>query len=388
MNIGKSGQLYLDFDEYIRQGEPEQQRKAENWSMAIGLQAVDGLKPSEYLIETAKRNIEGEISLDETQELIHNYYVNKQSRETPSDDTEEADRVSANIARLLSSKALSFTYFGYTQVHRQIFEGVFKFAGKLRDYEISKREWVLRGDTVSYGYAFELKQAIEYDLEQERQFNYGGLSRDEIVSHIAHFVAYLWQIHAFPEGNTRATAVFIIQYLRSLGFKVDNEMFKNHSWYFRNALVRYVYKNNNGVMHEPKYLERFFGNLLFGEQWVLKNRYLVINPPAEYAEQPRLDAPTSTPTSTPTSKELQINNPFVANLIRMIGNEQYSIKGLMEKLSLKDRKNFLEYHLNPAIADGYIRMLYPDTPRHPRQRYLLTVKGLLVYAKINREDKQ
>lgn len=286
---------YLSFDEYIRLGEPEQQEKAANWNIAIGLQAVDGLKPSQYLVETAKRNIQGEISLDETQELIHNYYVSKQRRDTPDDsDSEEADRVSANIARLLSSKALNFTYFGYTQVHRQIFEGVYKFAGKVRDYEISKREWVLRGDTVSYGYAFELKQAIEYDLEQERQFNYGGLSRDEIISHIAHFVAYLWQIHAFPEGNTRTTAVFIIQYLRSLGFKVDNEMFKNHSWYFRNALVRYVYKNNEGVMYEPKYLERFFRNLLFGEQWVLKNRYLIINPPAEYAEQPRLDAPTST----------------------------------------------------------------------------------------------
>lgn len=288
-------QTYLSFDEYIRLGEPEQQEKAANWNIAIGLQAVDGLKPSQYLVETAKRNIQGEISLDETQELIHNYYVSKQRRDTPDDsDSEEADRVSANIARLLSSKALNFTYFGYTQVHRQIFEGVYKFAGKVRDYEISKREWVLRGDTVSYGYAFELKQAIEYDLEQERQFNYGGLSRDEIVGHIAHFVAYLWQIHAFPEGNTRTTAVFIIQYLRSLGFKVDNEMFKNHSWYFRNALVRYVYKNNEGVMYEPKYLERFFRNLLFGEQWVLKNRYLIINPPAEYAEQPRLDAPTST----------------------------------------------------------------------------------------------
>ena len=288
-------QLYLDFDEYIRLGEPEQQEKAANWNIAIGLQAVDGLKPTQYLVETAKRNIEGEITFDETQELIHNYYVSKQNRENPgADGSEEADRVSANIARLLSSKALNFTYFGYTQVHRQIFDGVYKFAGKVRDYEITKREWVLRGDTVSYGYAFELKQAIEYDLEQERQFNYGGLSHDEIASHIAHFVAYLWQIHAFPEGNTRTTAVFIIQYLRSLGFEVDNEMFKNHSWYFRNALVRYVYKNNEGVMYEPKYLERFFRNLLFGEQWVLKNRYLIINPPKEYAEQPRLDAPTST----------------------------------------------------------------------------------------------
>lgn len=202
MKTGRSGQMYLDFDEYIRLGEPEQQEKAANWSIAIGLQAVDGLKPSEYLVETAKRNIEGEISLDETQKLIHNYYISKQKRDTPDDsDSEEADRVSANIARLLSSKALNFTYFGYTQVHRQIFEGVFKFAGKLRDYEISKREWVLRGDTVSYGYAFELKQAIEYDLEQERQFNYGGLSRDEIISHIAHFVGIPVADTCFPRGQ-------------------------------------------------------------------------------------------------------------------------------------------------------------------------------------------
>lgn len=392
----KSKQLYFDFDEYIRQGEPDQKEKAENWSIAIGLQAVDGLQTSKYLQETAKRNIEGEISIDEAQKLINNYYISKQNRETPDENNEEADKVSGNIARLLNSKALNFTYFGYTQVHRQIFEGVYKFAGKIRDYEISKREWVLRGDTVSYGYAFELKQAIEYDLEQERQFSYGGLSRDEIVSHIAHFVAYLWQIHAFPEGNTRTTAVFTIQYLRSLGFKVDNEMFKKHSWYFRNALVRYVYKNNEGVMYEPKYLERFFRNLLFGEQWVLKNRYLVINPPAEYAEQPRLDAPTarrqqetlaqarSTEQVDRTSTEqvpnkLMSSNANINRLVVVLSNEHLSIKEMMERLQLKHRPNFLDLYLNPAMTEGFVRMLYPESPRHPRQRYLLTVKGTMVY---------
>lgn len=384
--VEKSKQLYFDFDEYIRQGEPEQKEKAENWSIAIGLQAVDGLQTSKYLQEIAKRNIEGEISLDEAQKLIHNYYISKQNRENPDENNEEADKVSGNIARLLNSKALNFTYFGYTQVHRQIFDGVYKFAGKIRDYEISKREWVLRGDTISYGYAFELKEAIEYDLEQERQFNYGGLSRDEIVTHIAHFVAYLWQIHAFPEGNTRTTAVFTIQYLRSLGFKVDNEMFKKHSWYFRNALVRYVYKNNEGVMFEPKYLERFFRNLLFGEQWVLKNRYLVINPPAEYAEQPRLDTP-QVPHKYPTSTEqvpskLMSSNANINRLVVVLGNDRYSIKELMGKMSLKDRKNFLDLYLTPAIAEGFVCMLYPDSPHHPRQRYLLTVKGQMVYSEI------
>ena len=387
MKTEKNGHRYLDFDEYIRLGEPEQQTKAANWNIAIGLQAVDGLKPSDYLVETAKRNIEGEITIDEARELIHAYYISKRQQDADGDEKEEADRVSTNIAKLLNSHSLNFTLFGYTQVHRNIFDGVFKFAGKIRDYEISKREWVLRGDSVSYAYASDLRPAIEYDLEQERQFSYAGLSADEIVSHIAHFVAYLWQIHAFPEGNTRTTAVFTILYLRSLGFSIDNEMFSKHSWYFRNALVRYVYKNNSGVMYEPKYLERFFRNLLFGERWVLKNRYLIINPPAEYAEQPRLDEPTSTeqePNKNRTSTEQAPNKWSTANqnviaVVNAIGAEQYTLKGIMDKLQLKHRPHFLEAYLTPAISEGYVRMLYPESPRHPRQRYLLTVKGTMLY---------
>lgn len=308
-------QLYIDFDEYIRQGEPDQREKASVWSTAIGLQAVDGLTTSEYLQETAKRNIEGEITIDEARQAIHNYYTTKIAHDSADADVEEADRVSANIAQLLSSNTFSFSAFAYTMVHRNIFKGVFKFAGKIRDYNISKKEWVLHGDTVMYMYAADLAMALEYDIEQERQFNYGGLSSDEIIAHISRFTANLWQIHAFGEGNTRTTAVFVILYLRSLGFNANNEIFAQNSWYFRNALVRYVYKNRNGVMPEPKYLERFFRNMLLGEQWVLKNRYLVLDPPEEYTEQPRLDTPTarrqeetlasarSTPTSTPTSTQ-------------------------------------------------------------------------------------
>lgn len=379
-----SNQLYIDFDAYIRQGEPDKREKASVWSTAIGLQAVDGLTTSEYLQETARRNIEGEITIDEAQLLINNYYITKTTHNEGDADKEEADRVSSNIAKLLSSNTLNFSVFGYTQVHRNIFNGVFKFAGKIRDYDISKKEWVLHGDTVTYMYAADLKLALEYDLEQERQFNYGGLSSDEIIAHVSRFTANLWQIHAFGEGNTRTTAVFVILYLRSLGFKANNEIFAQNSWYFRNALVRYVYKNREGVMPEPKYLERFFRNMLLGEQWVLKNRYLILNPPAEFSEQPRLDTPTSTPTSTPASTK-QVVNQFLTNnenilrLVRAIGNEAMSVKDIMSAIQLKDRKNFLEYSLNPAMNEGFVRMLHPDSPRHPRQKYLLTVKGLGLY---------
>ena len=377
--MGKSGQLYFDFDTYLRQGEPSQREKAIVWGTAIGLQKVDGLETSAYLQQTALKNIEGEITIDEAKELVNAYYISRQAHNEENEDKEEADRVATNIAKLLSSNTLAFSFFGYTQVHRNIFEGVFKHAGQIRDYDITKREWVLRGDTVNYMYAADLQRAVEYDLEQERMFDYGGLSSDEIIRHVSRFTANLWQIHAFCEGNTRTTAVFVIQYLRSMGFSVNNEIFARHSWYFRNAMVRYVYKNNEGVMPEPKFLERFFRNMLLGEQWDLRNRYLVINPPAEYAEQPRLDTPTSTintPASTPTSTTntptssqdtepvppqvsggmFHTDNKNIRKIVNILGQESLSIKEMMNAVDLKDRKNFIEL-LSILLRQLFLRAL-------------------------------
>ena len=215
----------INFDEYIKQGEPQKREKGYAWQTAIGLQAVDGLKPSEYLIETARKHIEGDITIDEVQQLIKNYYDSKDVRSEKDSDTEEADKVSANIAKLLNERSFAFTVAGFTAIHRRIFDGVFKFAGKIRDYNITKKEWVLRGDTVLYVSAEDLHRAIEYDLEQEKNFSYKGLSLDEVVEHIAKFVSNLWQIHPFGEGNTRTTAVFAIKYLRSIGFGVNNDLY-------------------------------------------------------------------------------------------------------------------------------------------------------------------
>ena len=383
-----SKQLYIDFDDYIRQGEPGQQQKAANWNIAIGLQAVDGLKPSAYLVETARRNIEGEISIDEVRDLIHSYYVSKQGREQDDDSKQEADKVSTNITKILSSPTIDFSAGGYIATHRRVFSGVFKHAGKLRTYDITKREWVLNGDTVNYLNWEDLHRAIAYDIEQEKSFSYKGISSDELVIHIARFVSGLWQIHAFCEGNTRTTAVFTILYLRSIGFKADNDLFARHAWYFRNALVRANYKNAvQGIDYTPVFLERFFRNLLLGEQWVLKNRYLIIHPPAQYAEQPRLDytstqqVPNKYPTSTQqVPNKLDSYNPNILSLVRCIGHGEYSLRQLMQRMLLKDRPSFLSLYLTPALESGVVRMLYPDSPRHPRQRYLLTPQGQQLYA--------
>lgn len=283
---------FASFDEYLRQGEPLQKERAENWKTAIGLQAVDGLQPSAYLIDVAKRNIEGEISLDETRKLIDSYYQSKTVRTPKDEDEEEADKVSANIAKILASKTFAFNTNGYVSLHRRIFEGVFKHAGEIRQYDISKKEWVLEGDSVNYLNWEDLRRALDWDIEQEKNFQYKGLSDDEKIEHIAKFISGIWQIHAFREGNTRTTAIFTIQYLRSLGYEVNNEMFAKHSWYFRNALVRANYRNiNKDIEYSPIYLVRFFRNLLLGESWVLKNRYLHIDPTDEWKVQPRLATP-------------------------------------------------------------------------------------------------
>ena len=362
------------FEEYIRQGEPDKKAKASLWQTAIGLQAVDGLQTSDYLHETARRNIEGEIDLEEANKLIHSYYKSRSAHDEPIDDDEaEADRAAANIARILSSQTLAFSANGLIALHRRIFEGVFSHAGQIRKFDITKKEFVLRGDTVNYLNCEDIRNAIEYDIKEEKAFSYAHLSNDELIAHITHFTYNLWQIHPFQEGNTRTTAVFLIQYLRSIGFEVDNDLFASHAWYFRNALVRAVYANARlHIDYSPQYLERFFRNLLLGEQWELKSRYLVINPPAEYAEQPRKDTPTSTPTSTPASLPETIER-----VIRALGDKQLTGKELMSAVGLKDRKNFVEYSLNPAIENGYVRLLYPNSPHHPRQKYLLTVKGMM-----------
>ena len=282
-------QGYFDFDQYIRQGEPAQRERAEAWRVAIGLQAVDGLQVSEYLKETARRHIEGEISIDEAKELVKQYYVTKTQHDDDDEEKEEADRVSTNITKLINERSFTFNAAGIIAIHKAIFDGVFKHAGKLRDYDITKKEWVLRGDTVLYGRWQDLRMALEYDIDQEKQFEYKGLSMDEVITHLARFIAGIWQTHPFREGNTRTTAVFAIKYLQSIGFKTDNRLFEQHSWYFRNALVRANYKNAvKGIDYSPVYLERFFRNLLLGEKWNLQNRYLHINPTKEWLVQPMI----------------------------------------------------------------------------------------------------
>ncbi|MGN0343704.1 MAG: Fic family protein [Lachnospiraceae bacterium] len=265
------------FKEYIKQSEPDKREKGYVWHTAIGLQAVDGLKTSNYLIDTAIQSIEGNITIDEAGELLNNYYKENPKR-NENDRTEEADKVAVRIAKVLSERAFSFTPNEYISIHKKLFLGIYGHAGKIRDYNITKKEWVLNGASVLYGSASELRATLEYDFSEEEKFSYKNLSMDEIIHHLAWFVSKLWQIHVFGEGNTRTTAVFFIKYLRTLGFDATNDIFAENAWYFRNALVRANYNDlKHGVHETTEYLELFLRNLLLDETNELHNRMMHIS---------------------------------------------------------------------------------------------------------------
>lgn len=302
-----------DLEEYIRQGEPEKAEKTNAWKTAIGLQDVDGLKTSEYLLDTAKEHIEGRISIESAKSRIVSYYEQRSSRKETEDSTKEADIVSVRIAELLSERTFQFSPAQLSSIHRRLFEGVFKHAGQFRTYNITKKEWVLNGKTVYYASYDSIRDSLDYDFGNEKDFSYSGLSVNESVRHIAKFTSDIWQIHPFCEGNTRTTAVFILKYLRTFGFNVSNDVFADNSWYFRNALVRANYNDLQNDVHETlEYLEMFFDNLILGHKNELKNRFLHIDYGKLQSANPEISKCKNC-TLDCTLEELAILNAIKAN---------------------------------------------------------------------------
>ncbi|MGM9570549.1 MAG: Fic family protein, partial [Phascolarctobacterium sp.] len=313
-----------ELEEYIRQGEPSAKEKSFAWKTAIGLQQVDGLSTSAYLLDTAKEHIEGKISIHEAQERIHNYYKAQSKRAKLEERTEEADIVAARITELLGEKTFQFSPAFWSSIHRRLFEGVYAHAGQFRDYNITKNEWILKGDTVIYASADSIMDTLEYDFRVEKEYSYAGRTAQELIEHFAKFTAGIWQIHPFAEGNTRATAVFIIKYLQTFGFSIDNDAFEKNSWYFRNALVRANYNDlQHGVHETTLYLEQFFSNLLLGTEYELKNRRLHLDWQDEAALKGQNEIQSAT-TSAPKCQngtlagtlELSIEELAILNIIR------------------------------------------------------------------------
>lgn len=313
------------FEEYLREKEPQKKEKGYAWHTAIGLQAVDGLETSQYLIDTAKKNIEGDITFEEANALIHSYYKENTAH---TERAEEADKVSVRIAQLLSEKAFVFSPAQYISIHQKLFTGIYKHAGKIRDYNITKSEWVLDGDTVMYGGASELRSTLDYDFSVERDFSYKDLTMEQIIKHLAIFVSHLWQIHVFAEGNTRATAVFFIKYLGTLGFDVTNDIFAENAWYFRNALVRANYTNlQKGVHETTEYLEQFLRNLLLGEKNELKNRSMHIGG--------TLDTPKCNDKNGNCTLDCTLDELLVLNLLKQ--NPKMTQKQLAQEIKKSER---------------------------------------------------
>lgn len=269
---------YMEFERYLASGEPGVEERARNWSMAIGLQDVDRLRTSDFLLELAKANIEGKISSDEVGRRLEEYYSQKSVQEkAESDGAIEADRVADRINLLLGEKAFTFSPMELSRIHGFLFKDILPHAEQYRTYNITKNQWILDSDTISYGSAGALPELLNYDFGEEKKFDYSSVSSAEAIRHIVRFISGIWQIHPFGEGNTRTTAVFLIKYLRSFGLEVNNESFEKHSLFYRNALVRSQYENIPKRIHrtfEP--LERFMNFAVFGIPADFRNRTLHI----------------------------------------------------------------------------------------------------------------
>jgi len=289
----------------------------------IGLQDVDQLKNSSYFINETDRYIRGEISLDELDTIITTYYKNKTNNE---ERTEEADKISIRIAKIISEDSFTFTVGQFISIHKILFDGILEHPGEIRDYNFTKKEWVLDGDSVIYGDHRQLETILQYDFEQEKKFNYKNLSIDETIDHLAIFISNLWQIHVFEEGNTRTTAVFFIKYLRSLGFDVTNDTFYKNSWYFRNSLVRANYNNvMKGIFEDRSFLVKFLRNLLLKENNILQNRDLHVS---------TINKENKNITKESRILEIIKNNPSITTeqLSKEIGVSLRTIKNILKVL--------------------------------------------------------
>lgn len=373
------------------------------WLTAIGIQAADGLRTSDYLWQTAQKNIEGIISIDDANESVNSYYFEKNAHDAGDPESEDADKTAVNITRILLTETFDLSMVGLASLHRRIFDGVYENAGAQREADVSKREWVLGGDIVSFMNPEALPTSLEQCIVKERHYRYDGLSSDTLITHLADFVSKIWQMCPFGEGNTRFTAVLTLLHLRQSGICYNFEIFKNDSWYFHNALVRANYRNvEKNIDYEPIYLERFFRNLLLSEQWDLRNRYVHVRPAAEWRTQSRANTSTNTGQAQIKKRTTKVkekdnkeiskkeviveephlettfttDNPNILFLTVAIGEEFLSAKDIMKRLNLKGRDNFLKLYLTPAVIGGIVSLLYPSNPRHPRQKYLLTQKGL------------
>lgn len=353
------------FKEYARQAEPNIREKSYAWQTAIGLQDVDGLKTSKYLIDTAIKNIEGDITIDEAQNLLNSYYEENNQRDNKN-RTEEADKVSVRIAKILSERAFTLSTNEYISIHKKLFDSIFPHAGVLRDYNITKKEWILNGETVIYGSATELKATLDYDISKEKKFSYKNLSSQEIIHHLALFISDLWQIHAFSEGNTRTSAVFFIKYLRTLGYNVTNDIFAENSWYFRNALVRANYTDlKNNVHSTTEYLELFLENLLLNENHQLSNQSMHIG-----------NIPHKKVDIDDTKVDIQTEKVDIENICKCkISN--ISAKSLQHILKLYDKYGNTQYfgrsdiieiiNIKPAMASRLINLLLTNQIIKPIQ---------------------
>ncbi len=252
------------------------------WETAIGMQAVDGLLPSkEFITLVTKSLTKSSISPSGLITLMRVGYYDNGSNEPIDKDTMQADYVSTNIYHFLRKWYYYYpdlcTLEAFKEIHERLFRKTHENAGEFRRYNISKREWVLSGDTVKYGDCINIKSELEKCFTKAKKCS--QMNQTEMVKYLSELTSSIWQVHPFSEGNTRTTACFMISYILTVtDFPQIYDTFVDNSLYFRNALVRACYENSQyGIKPTTRYLERFYENLLFDKKNKLDNQQLHIS---------------------------------------------------------------------------------------------------------------
>jgi len=356
-----------EFSGYFKAKETSRRERADAWATAIGLQAVDGLRPSRFLVETAKDHIEGKITQSQARRRLRDYYAAKDESNKPDPELEEPDKVSERIVAVINEHGFDFTPEYYLSIHKKLFSGVLSTAGKLRTVNIGKHEWVLKEASVTYGDKDTLKSSLVRDFKDEAAFDYGGRAPVEIIPHFVRFISEIWRIHPFMEGNTRTAAVFAIKYLRALGYRATNNMFKENSWYFRNALVRANYADYaQGVRREWGYLEAFFRNLLIGEENELKSRYLLIGLGRPAPSFGRGRTPTAPKCAQKSGKKKAVRKSGKKTVDRvselLAANPNITFEAMVSTLQIT--RSTIQKHITNLKAAGRLRRVGPDKGGH------------------------
>ena len=170
----------------------------------------------------------------------------------------EAEYTSIRLAELVIGESVSrFDFVALCDMHHYIFQDIYEWAGKIRIINIEKSEPALGGISIEYSDCFDIEKDATYVLDKMNHYAWEKVSIEEVAEIFSKYLAELWKVHPYREGNTRTVITFCSQFIESKGFYIDSDLFKDNAQYMRTALVAAnALFSDLGDKRKPEYLEK------------------------------------------------------------------------------------------------------------------------------------